>query len=444
MTAASADVHPRAADTRLESAFAAEENNSLRMVMNVRIAVSFAIIVFLMITFPNAGGLYWALMTSLFGILGVLQYLVARSRFHATWHKYAWVFLDLALVSFIILGGNAWLPEQFPLSQRLRYPNFDYLYVVIAALALSYTPWAVAWAGVSGVICWGAGVLWIISQPEIMTEFTYPNFRSLPAEERTKVSNGLYFVDISARIQEFFILLLFAGALAASVWRSRAVIRRQVVAERARTHLSRYFSPAIVDEILEDDAAVSAGRTQKAAVLFADIVGFTRMAENLPPEDVMTLLREFHGRMGRVIFEHQGSIDKYIGDAVMATFGTPRPGDDDAGHAIGCAAAMQQAIADWNGERSLVGLPPVDVGVGVDYGDVVIGNMGDERRLEFAVIGDTVNVAARLQTLTRERDEAILLSGDTVAAAGSPERARQIGTTPIRGREGEVGLWTLT
>lgn len=432
-----------AAGDRLAEAFYTEERASLRLLMYVRFAVSAAIIIFIMSNFPNVGGLYWSVLTAVFGLLGVLQYRIAISRHHAQWHKYVWIFLDIGLVSFIILGGNPGLEEQFPLSERLRYPNFDYLYLVAAVLALSYTPRAVVWIGISAVICWGIGVIWIISQPEIHTEFTYPNFRQLPATERTEVSNSRFFVNISARIQEFFIMLTFAGVLAAAGWRARRLVYRQVTAERARANLSRYFSPAIVDEILKSDVSVSAGRTQKAAVLFADIVGFTRMAEQMTSAEVMTLLREFHRRMGGAIFDNHGTIDKYIGDEVMATFGTPLAGPDDAANAIACAATIRVAVAAWNRERAAEGQPPVDVGVGVHYGDVILGNMGDERRLEFAVIGDTVNVAARLQALTRDRDESVLISGDAVDAAGTPANVTRNGAAPVRGRTGEVSLWTL-
>ena len=282
----SRDLDPTA-QARLAEAFDTEERASLRLLMYVRLAVSAAIIAFIMGNFPNAGGLYWSVLTAVFALLGILQYRIAISRHRAAWHKYVWILLDVGLVSFIILGGNPGLEEQFPLAQRLRYPNFDYLYLVAAVLALSYTPRAVVWIGIAAVLSWGIGVLWIISQPEIHTEFTYPNFRQLPAMERTDISNSRHFVDISARIQEFFIMLTFAGVLAAGGWRARRLVYRQVMAERARANLSRYFSPAIVDEILRSDVSVSAGRTQKAAVLFADIVGFTRMAERMTPDEVM-------------------------------------------------------------------------------------------------------------------------------------------------------------
>ncbi len=429
--------------SRLVDAFDAEELASLRLLMRVRIAVSAAIIVFLLINFPNMGGVYWASMTAVFGAFGVLQYRIRRRGWTVPWHKYAWILFDLGLVSYIILGGNPWLPEAFPPQEQLRFPNFDFLYVVVAVLALSYTPRAVAWMGVAAVLCWGTGFLWILSQPETITSYDIPGFENLPLLKQVELANQVPYVNISARVQEFFLMLVFAGTLAAGVWRSRRLVERQVVAERARANLSRYFSPAIVDEILADDVSISEGRTQKAAVLFADIVGFTRMAEAMAPREVMALLREFHQRMGKAIFDHKGSIDKYIGDEVMATFGTPRVGPDDARNAIDCAVAMRRAIADWQGEREAAGQPPVDVGIGVDYGEVVIGNMGDERRLEFAVIGDTVNVAARLQTLTREHEAGVLLSGETVAAAGTSDAVTRIGATPIRGRDGDVELWTL-
>ena len=127
----------------------------------------------------------------------------------------------------------------------------------------------------------------------------------------------------------------------------------------------------------------------------------------------------------------------------MATFGTPTASEEDAANAIACARAIRAAVDDWDRARAAEGLAPVDVGVGVHYGDVILGNMGDERRLEFAVIGDTVNVASRLQSLTRTHEGGVLISGDTVAAAGTPGGVAQLGAAPVRGRTGDVSLWTL-
>jgi adenylate cyclase len=170
----------------------------------------------------------------------------------------------------------------------------------------------------------------------------------------------------------------------------------------------------------------------------------------LPPEDVIDLLRDFHGRMAREVFAHGGTVDKYIGDAIMATFGTPHAGPQDATNALACARAMLASVEEWNAERARRGEPAIAIGVGVHFGPAVMGDIGDERRLEYAVIGDTVNVASRLEALTREVDAPLVVSDDTVAAvrretgeSGALAGLRKGETAAVRGRTGAVSVWTL-
>ena len=146
--------------------------------------------------------------------------------------------------------------------------------------------------------------------------------------------------------------------------------------------------------------------------------GFTAIAEGLTPKRVVRLLRGFHRRMANTVFSHGGTIDKYIGDGVMATFGTPRPGKLDAVRAVACALDMAAQIERWNAKRQRRGARPVAIGIGVHYGEVVVGNIGDERRLEYTVIGDTVNLASRIESLTRDLGRPVLVSEAFAAAHG--------------------------
>jgi adenylate cyclase len=163
----------------------------------------------------------------------------------------------------------------------------------------------------------------------------------------------------------------------------------------------------------------------------------------------MALLREFHARMAAAVFAHEGTVDKYIGDAIMATFGAPRTSPADAANAIRCALAMIDTVAAWNGERRAAGEAALAIGIGVHYGPVVAGDMGDERRLEYAVIGDTVNTASRIAALTRERAVAALISAETLTAAeghlDAASRARLAPAEPahLRGRAQPVRLWAV-
>jgi adenylate cyclase len=236
----------------------------------------------------------------------------------------------------------------------------------------------------------------------------------------------------------------------------REMDRLRVAAERARNNLSRYFSPNIVDMLAAQDEPLGAVRRQTVAVLFVDIVGFTRMAEAMAPEAVVTLLRQFHEHMTAQIFACGGTVEKYIGDAIFAVFGVPNSSPEDAVNALRCAEMMLQALERWNGERVGDGETPLAIGIGLNYGAAVLGDVGSEHSMSFTVIGDTVNTASRLQGLTRSLGTPLVV-GDALVravaamlpAAGAREGAADLlgpledqGEQILRGRAGPVRIWT--
>jgi adenylate cyclase len=231
--------------------------------------------------------------------------------------------------------------------------------------------------------------------------------------------------------------------------RLREIDRRREAAERARTNLARYFSPAFATMLAERDQPLGAVRRQTVAVLFADIVGFTRMAETMEPEAVVTMLRQFHDRMTAQIFICGGSVEKYIGDEIFAVFGVPEAGPDDAVNALNCAEMMLAALKEWNTERAAAGEPPLEIGIGVNYGPAVFGDVGSEQTLSFTVIGDTVNTANRLQGLTRSLGTPLVVADavvQAVATAPGPAsallaRLEDHGEQALRGRSGMVRIW---
>jgi adenylate cyclase len=232
--------------------------------------------------------------------------------------------------------------------------------------------------------------------------------------------------------------------------RIRELDRRRAAAERARTNLARYFSPNLVAMLADRDEPLGAVRRQTVAVLFLDIVGFTRMAERMPPEAVVTILRQFHERMTAQIFACGGTVEKYIGDAIFAVFGLPNAGPQDAANALTCADRMVDALKQWNAERAGEGEPPLAIGIGLNYGPAVIGDVGSEHSLSFTVIGDTVNTASRLQGLTRNLDTPMVI-GDALieavkeapsdAAAELLGSLEDIGEQNLRGRSGAIRAW---
>jgi PAS domain S-box-containing protein len=228
----------------------------------------------------------------------------------------------------------------------------------------------------------------------------------------------------------------------------RREFQRQLTeAERKRASLARYFSPNMVDELMQTGGDLDTARIQTVAVLFVDMIGFTRVSAGLPSVEVIGLLREFLGFFEEAVFAHGGTLDKYLGDGLMATFGTPRPGPKDASNALACAAEMSGQIVTWNAHRQSEGLEPLRIGIGVHYGEVVLGDIGGERRMEFAVVGDTVNIASRIQDMTRTLGVAILASDAIVRAAHGEGLApllaeyRDFGEHELRGRSGTIRLW---
>jgi adenylate cyclase len=231
----------------------------------------------------------------------------------------------------------------------------------------------------------------------------------------------------------------------------REIERLRAAAERARNNLSRYFSPNLVEMLAARDEPLGAVRRQTVAVLFADIVGFTSMAEQMMPEAVVRMLREYHERMTSPIFACGGTIDKYIGDEIFAVFGVPEATVEDAANALKCADKMLMALECWNEERETRGEPRLAIGIGLNYGPAVLGDVGSEHSFSFTVIGDTVNTASRLQRLTRSLETPLVVGDALVGAANSggsniaAALVRQLhdrGEQALRGRAGAVRIWT--
>ena len=232
------------------------------------------------------------------------------------------------------------------------------------------------------------------------------------------------------------------------ITRQMEVQQRLSDAERKRANLARYFSPNMVDGLMQTGGRLDEARTQPVTVLFADIWGYTTISAAIPPMQLMALLRELLRMFEKAIFANGGTLDKFLGDGLMATFGTPKTGSRDAANALACACAMADAIARWNRKRRENGLQPMYLGIGLHHGDVVLGDIGSERRMEFAVIGDTVNVASRIQEMTRSLNIAVLASDKVIQAARAEvgeEAIREFtdtGEHGLRGRAGKIRLWS--
>ncbi len=267
---------------------------------------------------------------------------------------------------------------------------------------------------------------------------------------RTAMNRGAF--DFVTKPIDFHDLLITMKKTLDQLDVFKEAIEERMAADRARGNLARYFSPKMVETLASRDEPFGPPRQQDVAVLFTDIRDFTTISESLSPAEVMEMLRSFHGRMESTVFEHNGTLEKFIGDAVLATFGTPDTGPQDATNALACARAMLVALDGWNAERAAAGGRPIGIGIGVHYGPVVLGDIGSERSMEFAVLGDTVNSASRLEGLTRRIDTDLVVSRallDQVrseAGDGTPsilEGLEEAGDQEVKGRSGKIPVFAL-
>jgi adenylate cyclase len=197
-------------------------------------------------------------------------------------------------------------------------------------------------------------------------------------------------------------------------------------------------SPQVVAraESLVDESGPGESRT--VTVLFADLRGFTAMSETLPSDCVVSLLNDFHSRMVAAVFACEGTLDKYLGDGLMAYFGAPVPAADHAVRAVLCALSMQRSLGEMNAARAGRGEPPLRMGVGLHSGPVVLGDIGAPSRREYTAVGDTVNVAARIEELTRTHGFAVLVSDETRRLAGEAFPFEPVSPLPVRGKRESI------
>jgi len=213
--------------------------------------------------------------------------------------------------------------------------------------------------------------------------------------------------------------------------------------KRMRTTMSRYVSPEVADELIRSGDAILGGSAQIATVLFCDIRGFTDLSEALGAQETVKLLNRYFGSMADVIAEHAGILDKYIGDAIMAVFGTPFVRPDDAHNAVRCALAMVARLRDFNRQQIRLGEPELDVRIGINTDEVVVGNIGCQRRMDYTVIGDGVNLASRLESANKHFGTTLIVSETTARAIEGAFVLREIDTVKVAGKRRPVALFEV-
>jgi adenylate cyclase len=236
-------------------------------------------------------------------------------------------------------------------------------------------------------------------------------------------------------------LIAFAGIAAAGIENQQYAqrIQKEML---ARENLTRYFAPQVAERIASSrEAARLGGDKRPVAVLFSDIRGFTPMAESMNPDDMATLLSEYFTEMVECVFRHDGTLDKFMGDAVMAQWGAPIAIGNEADRALMAAMDMMRGLKKLNAKWKTEGRPQLQHGIAVNFGEAFAGNIGSERRLEFTVIGDTVNTAYRLCSAAEGGQ--ILLTEETKRALTSPPKLKACPPMELKGKSQPIPVYCV-
>ncbi|HKH28068.1 MAG TPA: adenylate/guanylate cyclase domain-containing protein [Sphingomicrobium sp.] len=394
-----------------------------------------AVSVVVLVAWPR--DLYYLGFVAGFFVSGYVPYRLRRHP-RAELIKLGFVVLDVALIAAAVLNfPSGGVSIDWPIQTRLRNQNFVFMLLLLGEAALTYSPRRVVWTGASIVTIWSLTFLSLYQLPDSK------RYGDMGLQQTDSDLLDLFlsptYVSLPQWLTQLVATSILTALLAIAVYRSRTHLLAQVQAQALRSELARYVSPDVADALAQRPSAeFGAPANRHVAVLFADIVGFTRLNERLSPERTFALLRSFRERSTAVVFRHQGTLDKYLGDGFMATFGALREEPDAAARAIACAFELQAEVERWNAKRSARQADRLSIAIGVHFGPVVVGNVGAEQRIEFTVVGDVVNVASRLEQATRELGCILAVSDDCVRAAAragqSPRFDRSV-HLQVRGRK---------
>ncbi|HEX2886899.1 adenylate/guanylate cyclase domain-containing protein [Vineibacter terrae] len=350
-----------------------------------------------------------------FGVLGIyavvtlLRLILALRRQLTPWMLYASAIIDMALLMAVIWSFH--LKYAQTAAFYLKAPTFVYVFIFIALRALRFEARYVLFAGAMGALGWAILLLIVLSghggPPNVTHDYT-----------EYLTSNATL---IGAEVDKIVAVLLVTSILALAITRARRLLVRAVAERIAAQDLSRFLAPEVADRIRRSELRIAAGEGElrDVTILTTDLRAFSGLSATMAPDSVVKLLQDYQARVCPAIRAAGGSIDKYLGDGILSSFGAAQPSGTDAADALRAADAVAAAVAAWNAERTGQGLPPMRVGMALASGRVIFGAVGDGDRLEYTVIGDAVNRAAKLEKHTKAENVRALCDATTYDRAVS-------------------------
>jgi adenylate cyclase len=383
-------------------------------------------------TFPPEAELHpipWVL--GAYAAFTLLRLYLAYRRRLAGW------FLALSVVAdVVLLLGTIWsfhVQYMQPAAFYLKAPTVLYLFIFIAIRTLRFEPRYVLLSGFAAALGWVGMVVYAVYLDGMDSPITRDYVQYL-------TTNAILF---GAEFDKIVSILAVTAILAIAIVRARRLLTLAVRESLAARELSRFFARDVADRITDLDRTVELGRGEirEAAILYVDIRGFSGIATEIPPDALLALLSEYQHVVVPLIQSHGGSIDKFLGDGIMATFGATRTGGTPHADALRAVDAVTAAAETWRRRRDSEGLPAPLVGAAVAAGPVVFGAIGDDTRLEYTVIGAAVNLAAKLEKHTKAERVRALTDRPTYERARSQGYDRDVAPEMRTGRE-VMGLET--
>jgi len=366
----------------------------------------------------------------------VLRLIVAHRGRAPGWFVAGLIVADMALLLLLIWSFH--IQYEQPPAFSLKAPTLLYVFIFIALRALRFEARYVMLAGGAAAVGWMLLASWVVYADPGMVTRDYVYYLTANA------------VLIGAEIDKIIAILVVTTVLSLALVRARRLLERSIVEAAAASDLSRFFAPETAIRITGAEHRIRPGHgeARDASILTVDIRGFTQLAKSLPPSDLIGVLVEYQSRMIPAIQGHGGSIDKFLGDGILATFGAALPSETHAADALRALDAVMTAGEEWNRSRVEAGDEPMILGAAVAAGRIVFGAVGDESRLEYTVIGDAVNLATKLEKHNKAIGARALASGETYdlalsqgyRPAGQPDR---IAGVEIVGIDGPVEVVVL-
>lgn len=384
----------RAMPERIRAAIAIQQDASERLTAWIQLGiVMFFTVLYAVAPKTYSGDLMYPPVT--FALAGFVIAALVRLAAAMRGGMPGWFVGGMVLVDIALLLGLVWsfhMQYGQPPAFSLKAPTMLYLFIFIALRALRFEARYVLLAGGAGAAGWMLLASWAVFADPAMVTRDYVHYLTANA------------VLIGAEIDKVITILVVTVVLALALVRARRLLVIAITEASAVQELSRFFAPEIASRITAAEQRLQPGHgeAREATVLTVDIRGFTQFSNSLPPSDLFGLLVEYQARMVPAIHKHNGSIDKFLGDGILASFGAPEPSDTHAADALRALEAIVAAADKWNRARHRQGLPELAFGVAAVAGRLVCGAVGDPTRLEYTVIGEPVNLAVKLEKYNKQ------------------------------------------